>query len=103
MSKIYSQKAQTVLPEYVVGFFLVIAAMVAVSLYVQRALQARTRDAKIYMMDMAAQGCAQAGSGCLNAANAQDGRLRYEYEPYYTQAESQVDRAQTENKSLGRV
>ena len=100
MNRIISKKGQTVLPEYVVGFFLVVAAMVTLTVFVQRALQARARDAKIYMVNLAAQGCAQAGAGCQQAAGTQEGQFNYEYEPYYSKAVLQVDRAQNESKSL---
>jgi|GEM_PF-6537085 len=94
--KIFSKKGQTVLPEYVVGFFLVVGAMVTLTVFVQRALQARARDAKIYMVDLAKQGCAQAGAGCQEAA----GQINYEYEPYYSKVASTVDRSQNEKKTL---
>ena len=83
-------------PEYVVGFLLAIAAMIAVTVYLQRAFQARARDAKIYMLDTAAQGCAT--TGCQEAAGMRAGKFAYEYEPYYAKINSQVDRDQNEQK-----
>ena len=106
MANVNSQKGQTVLPEYVVVFFVVIVAMVAITVYIRRALQARQRDAKVYMIDMAAQGCAQAdlNSGgsldCQGAAGINGGRFIYDYEPYYSQAASNVDRGQAEQTAL---
>ena len=92
MGKLKSYKGQTVVPEYVVGFLLVIAAMVAVTVYLQRAFQARARDAKIYMVDTAAKGC---GQDCKAATG---GKIAYEYEPYYTQINSIVERDQDDRK-----
>lgn len=100
MAGSFTRRGQTVMPEYVVGFFLVIAAMVTLTVYVQRALQARARDAKIYMVDLASRGCAQAGDGCLQAAGARNGELNYEYEPYYTKSSAVIERTQNESKTL---
>ena len=87
---------------------MVIAAIVAISVYVQRALQARVRDAKIFMVDRAAAGCKQADDesrdvqvNCQGAAGMKDGRIRYEYEPYYAQVNAVVWRAQRERKAQG--
>ena len=95
MGKFKSSKGQAVVPEYVVGFLLVIAAMIAMTVYLQRAFQARVRDAKIYMMDTAANGCS---ADCKAAAGARDGKLAYEYEPYYAKINSAVDRDQNQQR-----
>lgn len=106
MNGLASRRGQTILPEYVVGFFLVIAALVAMSLYVQRTLQARVRDAKLYMVDRASSACAQVDAlsggqtNCLGAAGAVNGHINAEYEPYYTQVSSLVDRSQNQQKSV---
>ncbi|MBI4308985.1 MAG: hypothetical protein HY591_01495 [Candidatus Omnitrophica bacterium] len=97
MDTFKSRKGQAAVPEYVVGFLLVVAAMIAATVYVQRALQARARDAKVYMLDTAAKGCLTAG--CQEAAGATaEGKFAYEYEPYYSKINSVVDRDQNQQR-----
>lgn len=91
---------QTVVPEYALVIFVVVTAVVVSTVYIQRMLQARMRDAKIYMVDQAAAACAAAGPECLNAAGAQGGKFAYEYEPYYGKIATTADRAQDNTKSL---
>jgi hypothetical protein len=69
---------QATMTEYLVVFFLVIGAIVSMSVYVQRALQGRIRDARVYMINEAAQ--------------AHQGPIYYEYEPYYGYVSSNVAR-----------
>jgi hypothetical protein len=103
-----AHKGQTILPEYVVVFFVVIAALVTMSVFVQRAFQARARDAKLFMVDTAAQGCQQADAAstqawpiaCQNAAGIAQGNVAYEYEPYYGQINSDVVQEGQESKEL---
>ena len=98
----HARKGQLAMSEYVLLFFVVIAGASAMTLYVQRGLQARTRDAKIYMVDMAAQACAQATTGtvdCLGAASPTR-KLAYEYEPYYGQSKALVQRDSADKKVL---
>jgi hypothetical protein len=70
---------QVTMTEYLVIFFLVIGAIVSMSVYVQRALQGRMRDARQYMI--------------TEAAKAHQGPIHYEYEPYYGYVASNVQRA----------
>ena len=103
--------------EHVILFFLGIAAVIAVTVYVQRAIQARIRDAKIYMIDTTSSACSQASgtiSGtnivvdCMNATGGNNGKLAYEYEPYYTNIASGIAREQNvkttlASKSAGKI
>ncbi len=87
------------------AFFVAVTAIMAVSIYVQRTLQARERDAKIYMVDMMAQGCvdvdvSQGTTDCQGAAGMNAGKMAYEYEPYYVQVNSIVERDSAETKAL---
>ena len=104
-----NQKGQTIMPQYTLAVFLAIAAIMAISLFVQRALQARYRDTKNYMVEMASSGCVQADASggsegalhCGAAAGMGDGKsLKYEYEPYYGLVSSNVDRAYEDSKEL---
>ena len=102
MIKLHTQRAQTIIPEYVVAFFVVMSAMVAVTVYVQRSLQARVRDARNYAMDQAAAGCTAVGAGCLQAAGGAvvNGTFVKEYEPYYGMASSIITRTHDEQKGM---
>ena len=88
------------MPEYVVMFFVAIAALVVMTVYVQRAFQARTRDATLYMVNMASQACAEVGDDCQVAANFQGGVLQPQYEPYYGMVQSEVSRNFTDKREL---
>jgi hypothetical protein len=92
-----NRKAQTILPEYVIIFFIAVAAMVSIAVYAQRALQAKQRDARIHMLSVASQAC---DKDCQAAAGIKNGQLPQEYEPYYGVVESRVDRDQSEKKGV---
>ena len=102
------RKGQAVVPEHVVVFFIVVAALTAMTVYVKRALQARVRDSNIYMVNVASNACAQAEAGrtaawnvdCQGAANFQNGQLRPEYEPYYGMVNSDVQRGYSETQGF---
>ncbi len=101
----HARKGQMVTSEYVLLFFVVVAGISAMTLYVQRGLQARHRDGKIYMVDMATQACTQATAGgvdCLGAAKVDPAtqKIAYEYEPYYGQSEAEVRRDSVDKKVL---
>lgn len=102
MIKLRTHKGQAILPEHVITFFVLMGAIIAMSAYVQRALQARTRDARNFAMDMAAQGCSSVGSGCLAAAGGAvvNGTFVKEYEPYYGRSTSIVTRTQDAQKGM---
>lgn len=85
------------MPEYVVMFFIVVAGLVAMIVFVQRGLQARIRDARVYMIETASEACLAAGASgdvnCAGAANLQDNSILQEYEPYYAMTQSLVGRS----------
>ena len=115
ISMIRNRQGQTVIPEYVIMVFIGIGAMTAITVYVQRALQARAHDAQTYMIKEASQGC---DANCLDAAGATqhqhtitldhvpfntveaDRRFDNQYEPYYGQTSSAVKSDQQETKML---
>jgi hypothetical protein len=89
-----NNKGQTILSEYVMIFFVVIAAAVAMTVFVQRGIEGRVHDARNSMINaIVSSGACDAD--CVQAAG---GNIRYEYEPYYTQALSDVSQNQTDNR-----
>ena len=74
-----NNKGQTVLSEYVMIFFVVVAALVAMTTFVQRSLEARVHDTRNYMIDTVINSGA-CDANCLQAAG---GKISHEYEPYY--------------------
>ena len=103
-----NRKGQTIMSGYVITFFLVIGAVVAMMVYMQRAFQARIRDAKIYMVDMANHPCdadchaaiAQSSDNRPGAGARQAGDIAYEYEPYYGKTQTLTNHQQFENTEL---
>jgi hypothetical protein len=83
-----NNKGQSVASEYVLIFFVVIAAVVAMTTMVQRALKGRVHDARNYMIDSVVNSGA-CDANCMAASNL-NARIPYEYEPYYSQALSDV-------------
>ncbi len=86
---ISGKKGQSSLPEYVVTFFIVIATVVAMTVYIQRSIQAKVKDSRDYMVGLASGEC---GSDCRAAARISGGSIPHEYEPYYGKVDSQVSR-----------
>lgn len=86
MFKIFlkNKKAQNT-AEYALLIALVIAAAIAMQLYVQRGMQAKMRDGILYMVS---QTCSQ---GFGNAV---------QYEPYYLQSNYNIDRTSAETVRL---
>jgi len=74
-----NNKGQSVFSEYVMILFVVIAALVAITGFVQRGLQARIHDARNYMINGVINAC---DANCTMAAGD---AIAYEYEPYYQQ------------------
>ncbi len=72
--------------EYVVVIFIAIGAIITMSIFVQRTLQARIRGARHYMIK--------------EAAVAHGNFIRYEYEPYYGNVQSEVSRSQDDDTRL---
>ena len=80
-----NKKAQNT-AEYAILIALVVAAVVAMQIYAQRALQARIRDASVYMAN-------SAGQGILGNT--------LQYEPYYLSSDYQVLTQTDERQELG--
>ncbi|MBF0511592.1 MAG: hypothetical protein HQL13_04595 [Candidatus Omnitrophica bacterium] len=76
-------KGQSIMSEHVMIFFVVIAALSAMTLFVQRAFEARVHDAHTYLIKQVNSAC---DANCQMAANG----IGYEYEPYYTRTLSFV-------------
>ena len=77
------RKGQSIAGEYAVLFVVVVAAMIAMSVFIKRSVQARWLDMRKYV---------------VLTANAvvdgyYNGPLYYEYEPYYTNTTSDTKRA----------
>ena len=91
-----NKKGQAVVSEYVMIFFVVIAAVVAMTTYVKRGYQARIHDARNFAVDsiMNSGAC---DANCLAATGAPGNQIPYEYEPYY--AQMMVDVGNTSNDS----
>lgn len=78
-----NKKAQNT-AEYALLIALVVAGIIAMQQYAQRALQARVRDASTYM-----------------ASSTNTIGTSVQYEPYYTQSNYDVTRDSEESKRLG--
>ncbi len=82
-----SEKGQIISGEYVVASVLMIAALVSMSVYFRRALQARVHDTQLYAINEAST--ALYGSG--------GNKIPPQYEPYYTKSYAQIDSYQRDN------
>ena len=89
---ISNKKAQAIMGEYVVTFFLVIGFMTAMTVYLKRALQSYVRDARLEM-----------GAVVQNRTTGVFfvGNIFTEYEPYYLNQRSVVNRSGGTVQSLG--
>jgi hypothetical protein len=67
--KLYNKKGQSLVVEYGITFFLVLALLTSISVYVRRVLQARTRDALYFM------------ANTVKEVHPDNGY--FQYEPYY--------------------
>ncbi len=77
-------------------FFIVIAALVAVTTFVQRSLQGRIQDAKSFMI-------ASVNDACDDHCRAATGNtILNEYEPYYARQFSNVQRNEEDNQGQTR-
>jgi len=82
LRQIVNNKAQAVMSEYILTIFLVVAVIVAMTIYFKRGVQARIHDARDYMV----------GEVRVRTAGSFTGNLYKEYEPYYTETNAIVDR-----------
>ncbi len=81
-----NKRGQATLPEYVLLLMIVVAFVTAITIYVQRGLQARILDGRNYAVDQARREC---NGNCLAATG---GGMSREYEPYYGHIISKTDR-----------
>lgn len=79
-----NNKGQSIFSEYVMIFFVVIAALVAMSVLLQRSFEARIHDTRNYMIKTVNSAC---DANCMQAAG---GKITYEYEPYYAVMQTTV-------------
>jgi hypothetical protein len=90
MRPVMNNKGQSVLSEHVMVFFVVVAALVAMTTYVQRSFEARIHDARNFMVDSVMN-----NSVCdANCFAATGNQISYEYEPYYSETFSDVQQNQ---------
>ncbi len=83
LNKYLNRKGQNT-AEYALLISLVVAAIIAMQTYAQRALQARIKDASQYMVN---------GTSGLGTTD--------QYEPYYLQTNYEITRDSTTNDKLG--
>ena len=83
LNKCLNRKGQNT-AEYALLISLVVAAIIAMQTYAQRALQARIRDASLYMVN---------GTSPLGTTD--------QYEPYYLTTNYEVTRDTTQREILG--
>ncbi len=91
-----NNKGQAILSEYVMIFFVVIAAAVAMTTFIQRGFEARVHDARNFMINSVINSGA-CDANCLRATGAAGNQIPYEYEPYYAQMLSDVGHNEEEN------
>lgn len=82
LKNLSNRQAQAVMGEYVVVIFMVLAVIVAMTVYFKRAIQARLHDARDYMVNDVRQ----------RTAGSYNGELYLHYEPYYTNTIATVAR-----------
>ncbi len=92
-----NNKGQAILSEYVMIFFVVIAAVVAMTTFIQRGLEARVHDARNFMIDSASTALVNVCAGNTDCTAAVGNKVPYEYEPYYAQMISDVGHKEQEN------
>ena len=91
-----NNKGQTILSEYVMIFFVVIGAAVAMTTFVQRGFEARIHDARNFMVNSVVNSGA-CDANCLKATGAAGKQIPYEYEPYYAQMLTNVGHSEQVN------
>lgn len=89
-----NKKGQSILSEHLMIFFIVIAALVAMTTYVQRSFEARIHDARNFMIDSVMNNSV-CDANCLAATG---GQISHEYEPYYSETFSDVQKNEIETK-----
>lgn len=89
-----NDRGQSSLGEYILIITIVLAFAVAITVYVQRALQARMFDGRNYAVTQAREAC---NANCLAATG---GGIAREYEPYYGHIVSHTDRNMVDSSSI---
>jgi hypothetical protein len=98
MIRYRNKKGAASLAEYSITILLVATALAAITTYVKRALQARIRDARHYMISTANSACED---NCRNAAHIAEGKsIHQQYEPYYTQTSATIAQDSVNDKGL---
>lgn len=85
-----TNKAQAVMGEYVLVFFVVMGMATAMTIYFKRAIQARIFDARNTMMNIVFN----------RTRGYYSGNIYYEYEPYYGNTVSTVARRENATTEL---
>ena len=94
MVKLYDRRGAVSIAEYILLFALVLAVLGTMTLFMQRAFQARMRDARYYAMNNFRNEC-NAFTNCVGR-----GALPEQYEPYYTQINAQATRDSVKHKRI---
>ena len=92
LKKIRDIRGQSVSGEYALLFFTITAAVMLMSAYVKRSIQARWIDTSDYVALYVNKEVRESG--------VYDGQLYYGYEPYYTNTTSDVKRVDAVEKKL---
>jgi hypothetical protein len=85
-----NKKAQSVMGEYVLTFFIVVSFMTAMTIYLKRALQSYVRGGKVEMGSIVSS----------RTMGRYNGMTITEYEPYYLNSVAVVDRSLSSSESL---
>ncbi len=85
-----NRKAQSILGEYAIVFAVALAMIVTMSVYFQRGVQGRIRDARMAM-----------GNIVLSRTHDYHSEVRIDYEPYYLEVNSDIASDLYEKKTLG--
>jgi hypothetical protein len=90
-----NNKGQSVMAEHVMIFFVVMAALMAMTIFVRRGFEARIHDARNYMINSVMD-----NSVCDTNCIAATGNIQYEYEPYYEQTLTDIVRKHQDTKEM---
>ena len=88
--RIRQNRAQ-IFNEHAIIYFIAIGIVVSMSIYMTRALQSRIYEARKYMINTVKS---------VKTATGAVGKLRLEYEPYYTNSDGVTDRQISEQEQL---
>ncbi|MFA5089043.1 MAG: hypothetical protein WC552_08455 [Candidatus Omnitrophota bacterium] len=97
MIRLRSEKAQALIGEYALALFIVVAAITAMSLFFQRALQGRIHDARSAMQAPIKNYLTYT---ILNGEYKGETIYQREYEPYYSNSVAEVERRSMDRSHL---